>query len=145
MPVSTECAAALLSFRYPSIFPLNPDYVAARSLRSLRSKHIFHMLLYKSSWWSFWYKTCRQGLHAWKLKFILDHKSNSKYYTGLKIGHLYNGVIVLLQPESFRVLLSCANNGFCYLNLTGTTKFKYGRKNKMNSSVSCKNTSSCKE
>ena len=36
LPVSTEYAAALLSFRYPSIFPLHPDYVAARSLRSLR-------------------------------------------------------------------------------------------------------------
>ena len=30
--------AALLSFRYPSIF-LNPDYVAACSLRSLRSNY----------------------------------------------------------------------------------------------------------
>ena len=34
----TKCDAALLSFRYTSIFFLNPVYVAARSLRSLRSK-----------------------------------------------------------------------------------------------------------
>ena len=46
MPVSTEFAAALLSFRYPSIFPLNPDYVAARSLRSLRSSNT----IYEATW-----------------------------------------------------------------------------------------------
>ena len=27
-----------------------------------------------------------------------------------------------------RVLLSCANEGFCYLDLTRTTKFKYDEK-----------------
>ena len=42
----------------------------------------------------------------------------------VKIGHLHDDVILLLRPESFRVLLSCANKGFCYLNLTGSTKFK---------------------
>ena len=34
MSVSTESVAALLSLRYPSVFLLNPDCVAARSLRS---------------------------------------------------------------------------------------------------------------
>ena len=44
------------------------------------------------------------------------------------IGHLHENVILLLWPESFRVLLSCANWGFCYLNHTGIIKFKYERK-----------------
>ena len=37
------------------------------------------------------------------------------------IGHLHYDIILLLRPESFRVLLSCVNEGFCYLNLTGIT------------------------
>ena len=41
-----------------------------------------------------------------------------------KIGHLYESVI-LLPPKSFGVLLSCANWGFCILNLTGVTKLEY--------------------
>ena len=32
---------------------------------------------------------------------------------------------LILRPESFRVFLSCANYGFCHLNLAGITKFKY--------------------
>ena len=44
--------------------------------------------------------------------------------------HLHDGVILLLGTESLRVLLSCANYGFCYLNLTGMTKIKYERKKK---------------
>ena len=46
----------------------------------------------------------------------------------LKKGHLQDDIILLLLPESFRVLFSCANLGFCYLNLTEITKFKYERK-----------------
>ena len=38
-------------------------------------------------------------------------------------GHLHDDII-LLRPESFRVLLPCANLGFRYSNLTGITKFK---------------------
>ena len=49
--------------------------------------------------------------------------------------------LLLQLPESFRVLLSCRNNCFCYLNLTGITKFKYERKNEMNSGLSSKKTS----
>ena len=60
------------------------------------------------------------------------------------IGHLHDGVILLLLPESSRVLLFCANQGFCYLNLTGTTKCKYERKNEMNSGINSKKTLSCK-
>ena len=50
-----------------------------------------------------------------------------------KIGHLHDGVILLLLlllPESFRVLLSCANKGFCYLNLAGTTKLNMKERTK---------------
>ena len=32
-----------------------------------------------------------------------------------------------LRPESLTVLLSCANSGFCFVNLAGITKFKYER------------------
>ena len=48
-----------------------------------------------------------------------------------------------IWPESFRVLLSCANWGFCYLNLTGITKSKYEKKNEKNSGLSSKMTLSC--
>ena len=41
------------------------------------------------------------------------------------IGHLHDDVILLLQPEPFKVLLSCVNTGFCFVNLAGVTKFKY--------------------
>ena len=37
---------------------------------------------------------------------------------------LHDSAILLLLPESFRVLLSCADWGFYYLNLTGIKKFK---------------------
>ena len=37
------------------------------------------------------------------------------------------------DQDPSRVLLSCANEGFCYLNLTGATKFKYEKKNEKNS------------
>ena len=60
------------------------------------------------------------------------------------IGHLHDGVISLLWPGSFRVLLSCSNYGFCYLNLTGATKVKYEKKNEKNSGRSSKMTPSCK-
>ena len=39
----------------------------------------------------------------------------------------------LYYPESFRVLLSYENYGFCYSNLTRISKFKYERENEMNS------------
>ena len=48
------------------------------------------------------------------------------------------------RPESFRVFLSCANYGFCHLNLAGITKFKYEKKNEKDSGRSSKMTPSCK-
>ena len=33
----------------------------------------------------------------------------SSLFLSIAIGHLHDGDILLLQPESFRVLLSCAN------------------------------------
>ena len=44
------------------------------------------------------------------------------------IGHLHDDVILLLQPEPCKVLLSCVNKGFCFVNLAGITKFKYERR-----------------
>ena len=61
-----------------------------------------------------------------------------------EIGRLHDSVILLLLPKSFRILLSCANLGFCYSKLTGITQFKYKRKNEMNSGLSGKKTSSSK-
>ena len=60
------------------------------------------------------------------------------------IGHFHDDVILLLRPESFRVLLFCKwrlhslctdapYDGFCYLNLAGIGKFKYERKNEKDS------------
>ena len=51
---------------------------------------------------------------------------------------------LLLRPESFRVFLSCANYGFCHLNLAGITKYNYGKKNEKDSGRICKMTPSCK-
>ena len=59
------------------------------------------------------------------------------------IGHLNDGVILLLRPESLRVL-SCANHCFCYLNLARVTKFKYERKNEKDFSRTSEMTPSCK-
>ena len=60
------------------------------------------------------------------------------------IGHLHEDVILLLRPESFRGLLSCANLGFRHWNLAGITKFEYERKNEKDSGRSSKMTPSCK-
>ena len=67
-----------------------------------------------------------------------------KNFLTSRIGHLHYDIILLLRPESFRVLLSCASQGFCYLNLTGITKFKYERKNEKDSGRSSKMKPSCK-
>ena len=40
---------------------------------------------------------------------------------------------LLLRPASIRVFLSCANYGFCQLNLAGISKFKYEKKNEKDS------------
>ena len=45
-------------------------------------------------------------------------------------------LLLLLLPESFRVLLCYANYGFCHLNLTGISKFKYERIKERNSGAS---------
>ena len=53
----------------------------------------------------------------------------------LKLGHMYDRIILLLLPKSFiRVLLA--------LNLTGINKVIYGSKNEMKSGLSSKKISS---
>ena len=42
---------------------------------------------------------------------------------------MHDDLILLLRPESSRVLLSCANDNFCHLNLPGISKLRYERKN----------------
>ena len=44
------------------------------------------------------------------------------HWKNLPIGHLHYDIILLLRPESFRVLLSCANEGFCFLIVHTTCK-----------------------
>lgn len=62
-----------------------------------------------------------------------------------QISHLHDGdILLLLLPESFRVLFSCAKCGSCYSNLTGITKVKYERINEMDSGHSNKMSSSFK-
>ena len=58
--------------------------------------------------------------------------------------HWQYDVILVLRPESFKVLLSCANQGFCYLNLSGITRFNYERNNEKDFGRSSKMTPSCK-
>ena len=66
------------------------------------------------------------------LKFhIVSNGNEAKFRPSLllvkkmvTIGHLHDDIILLLRPESFRVLLSCVNKGFRCLNLTGSTKLK---------------------
>ena len=58
---------------------------------------------------------------------------------------MHDGVILLLSPgssEGFAFL--CKLELFCYLNLTGATKFKYVRKSEKNSGRNSKMTPSCK-
>ena len=60
------------------------------------------------------------------------------------IGHLHDDVILLLRPESFRVLFSCANQGFCHLMLPGITRYKCETKKIKYSGRSSKMTASYK-
>jgi len=57
---------------------------------------------------------------------------------------LHNHVILLLPPESFRVFHSCANQGFCYLNLAGISKYKCERRKEKDSGLGSKMMPSCK-
>ena len=68
----------------------------------------------------------------------------NKVHGKVTLGNLHDDVILLQRPESFRVLLSCANYGFCHLNLAGIRKFEYERKNEKDSGRSSKTTPSCK-
>ena len=47
------------------------------------------------------------------LSVCLHHRATNMR-SALIIGHLHDEVILLLRPESFRGLLSCANLGFCH-------------------------------
>ena len=60
-----------------------------------------------------------------------------------QIGHLHDDIMLLPRPESFRMLFSCANQGFSYLNLAGITEFKYKRTNEKDSGHSSQMTPSC--
>ena len=57
---------------------------------------------------------------------------------------MHDDVILLLRPQSFRVLFSCANKGFFYLTLAGINKFRCERKNEKDSGRSSEMTPSCK-
>ena len=55
--------------------------------------------------------------YPWSLRDSFCHGTFAHSFI-MTIGHLHDGVILLLWPGSFGVLLSCANFCFCYLNLT---------------------------
>ena len=44
--------------------------------------------------------------------YIIPPTSQVHWY--MLMGQLHEGTILLLPPESFEVLLSCANYGICY-------------------------------
>ena len=52
----------------------------------------------------------------------------------------YYYILLILLPESFRVLLSFGNYTFFFSHLTGITKFKYNRTKEMNSGFSSQKT-----
>ena len=80
----------------------------------------------------------------WLVVYTLDFENFLAGYNR-DTGHLHDSVILLLLlPKSFRILLSCANLGFCFLKFTGITQFKYKRWNEMNCGLSSKKTSSSK-
>ena len=61
------------------------------------------------------------------------------------MGLLHDDVILLQLPESFTLLFSCENQGFCFLNPGGIDKFKCESKHEMNSGSQCSQmSSSCK-
>ena len=58
---------------------------------------------------------------------------------------MHDSVILLLSPGSSEgFAFFCKLELFCYLNLTGATKFKYERKSEKNSGRNSKMTPSCK-
>ena len=79
---------------------------------------------------------CTMGLF-WKCYRFFHWLLRSCAGNWVRRGDLYDDVLwLILLQESFRVLLSYANYGHCYLNLAGIVKFKYERKNKMDSGSS---------
>ena len=60
------------------------------------------------------------------------------------MSHLHDDVIYYYNQNPSGFSLSCANYGFCHLNLAGITKFKYEKKNEKDSGRSSKMTPSCK-
>ena len=58
--------------------------------------------------------------------------------------HFHDDVNLILRPESFRILLSCANWAFCYLNSSGITKFKMKGKTEKDTGPRGKMTLLCK-
>ena len=63
---------------------------------------------------------------SYMLQVKFDFRLNFFNLGWFSIGHLHH---LLLRPESLRAFISCANYGFCQLNLAGITKFKYEKKN----------------
>ena len=77
---------------------------------------------------------CTMGLFWKRYRFFHWLLLRSCAGNWVRRGDLHDDVLwLILLQESFRVLLSYANYGHCYLNLAGIVKFKYERKNKMDS------------
>ena len=75
---------------------------------------IFHANLFTDNQWqeAVFEKCIKRGdkkFTAEKGNLIVDHRGNAVSNFFKSIGDLHDDVILLLRPESFRVLFSCAN------------------------------------
>ena len=80
-------------------------------------------------------KKCHEQQPHWSCKVPWQEENLLSWNNNFLalIGHLRHDVIFTTTTGALRVLLSCVNKGFCYLNLTEITKFKYERKNEKDS------------
>ena len=80
---------------------------------------IFHANLFTDNQWQeAVFEKCIKSedkkFTAEKGNLIVDHRGNAVSNFFKSIGDLHDDVILLIRPESFWVLLSCANYGFCF-------------------------------
>ena len=65
-----------------------------------------------------------------KLKLAVSNVFSSHAFSlVIFVYSMHDDLILLLRPESSRVLVSCANEKLCHLNLPGISKLRYERKN----------------
>ena len=86
-------------------------------------------------------KPCyRQHILPYSWFFIISAEFLGKVYSNKPFARWHHFTTTTRILQGF-ANISCANLGFCYLNLTGITKFEYERKDETNSGLSSKKTS----